>query len=82
MYIDDLAFDRTTMKRIRKVLDQGCTDPRIDLHSANQFNAQDGFINSACLYMEHMPYLDRLWLGEYFDYNASADYWMTEYLSE
>lgn len=78
LYIDDLAFDRTTMKRIRKVLDKGCPAPRIDLHSANQFNAKDGFINSACLYMEHMPYLDRLWLGEYFDYSASPDYWITE----
>lgn len=78
LYIDDLAFDRTTMKRIRKVLDANCPTPRIDLHSANQFNAKDGFINSACLYMEHMPYLDRLWLGEYFDYNAGPDYWLTE----
>ncbi len=78
LYIDDLAFDRTTMKRIRKILDAGCPAPRIDLHSANQFNAKDGYINSACLYMEHMPYLDRLWLGEYFDYNAGPDYWLTE----
>lgn len=78
LYIDDLAFDRTTMKRIRKVLDAGCSAPRIDLHSANQFNEKDGYINSACLYMEHMPYLDRLWLGEYFDYDAGPEYWLTE----
>lgn len=78
LYIDDLAFDRTTMKRIRKVLEAGCAEPRIDLHSANQFNEKDGYINSACLYMEHMPYLDRLWLGEYFDYEAGPDYWLTE----
>lgn len=78
LYIDDLAFDRTTMKRIRKILNAGCSAPRIDLHSANQFNEKDGYINSACLYMEHMPYLDRLWLGEYFDYNAGPDYWLTE----
>lgn len=78
LYIDDLAIDRTTMKRIRKVLENGCEEPRIDLHSANQFNDKDGFINSACLYMEHMPYLDRLWLGEYFEYDAGPDYWLTE----
>ncbi len=78
LYIDDLAIDRTTMKRVRRVLEKNCTEPRIDLHSANQFNKGDGFINSACLYMEHMPYLDRLWLGEYFDYSAKPDYWMTE----
>ena len=28
--------------------------------------------------MEHMPYLDKIWLGEYFDYNQGPDYWMTE----
>lgn len=78
LYVDDLAFDRSTMKRIRKVLESGNPEPRIDLHSANQFNSKDGFINSPCLYMEHMPYLDRLWLGEYFDYNAGPDYWLTE----
>ena len=78
LYIDDLAFDRNTMKRVRKVLDASGREARIDLHSANQFNKSDGFINSACLYMEHMPYLDRLWLGEYFDYSAAPDYWMTE----
>ncbi|MEG1635461.1 MAG: DUF6067 family protein, partial [Rikenellaceae bacterium] len=78
LYIDDLAIDRTTMKRVRKVLERNRPEPRIDLHSANQFNAKDGFINSAFLYMEHMPYLDRLWFGEYFKYEKSPDYWMTE----
>lgn len=78
IYIDDLAIDRTTMKRVRKVLEHHRPEPRIDLHSANQFNAKDGFINSAFLYMEHMPYLDRLWFGEYFKYEKNPDYWMTE----
>lgn len=78
LYIDDLAIDRTTMKRVRKVLESHRPDPRIDLHSANQFNSGDGFINSAFLYMEHMPYLDRLWFGEYFKYEKAPDYWMTE----
>ncbi len=50
----------------------------IDLHSANQFNPRDGFINSAMLYMEHFPYISRLWFGEYFDYSKPPDYFMTE----
>jgi len=50
----------------------------IDLHSANQFNVRDGFINSAMLYMEHFPYISRLWFGEYFDYGQGPDYWITE----
>jgi hypothetical protein len=78
LYIDDVAFDRTTMKRVRKVLDRGRPGALIDLHSANQFNPRDGFANSANLYLEHFPYLDRLWFGEYFDYNSQPDFWLTE----
>ena len=78
LYIDDVAFDRITMKRVRKILDRGGPDALIDLHSANQFNVRDGFANSANLYLEHFPYINRLWFGEYFDYNASPDFWMVE----
>ena len=66
------------MKRVRKILDEHRPDALIDLHSANQFNIRDGFANSANLYLEHFPYIDRLWFGEYFDYNASPDYWLVE----
>jgi hypothetical protein len=78
LYIDDVAFDRTTMKRVRKVLDRNRPGALIDLHSANQFNPRDGYVNSALLYMEHFPYIDRLWFGEYFDYDSKPDYWLTE----
>ena len=78
LYIDDVAFDRTTMKRVRKVLGRGRPGSLIDLHSANQFNIRDGFANSANLYLEHFPYLDRLWFGEYFDYNSAPDFWIVE----
>ena len=78
VYIDDLAFDRNTMKRIRRTLEQNRPEPRIDVHSANQFNPSDGYINSMFLYMEHMPYLDRLWFGEYFKYDKGPDYWLTD----
>ena len=78
LYIDDVAFDRTTMKRVRKVLDRNRPGALIDLHSANQFNPRDGFVNSAQLYMEHFPYINRLWFGEYFDYDSKPDFWLTE----
>ncbi len=78
LYIDDVAFDRLTMKRVRKVLDRNRPGALIDLHSANQYNVRDGFASSANLYLEHFPYLNRLWFGEYFDYNAAPDYWLTE----
>jgi hypothetical protein len=79
LYLDDVAFDRVTMKRIKRVLTQDGHPGIIDLHSANQYNPRDGFNNSANLYMEHFPYLNRLWFGEYFDYEKNGpDFFLTE----
>jgi hypothetical protein len=79
IYLDDVAFDRVTMKRVKRVLTMNGHPGIIDLHSANQYNKSDGFNNSANLYMEHFPYLNRLWFGEYFDYEKSdPDFFLTE----
>ncbi|MFC8130345.1 glycoside hydrolase domain-containing protein [Streptomyces sp. NPDC057302] len=86
LYLDDVAYDRTTMKRVRKVLSAtGDEPPLVDLHSCNQFREPDGFASSANLYAELLPYVDRLWLGELFDYDgadgsAGGDpaYWLVE----
>lgn len=79
IYLDDVAFDRVTMKRIKRVLTQDGHPGIIDLHSANQNDANDGWNNSANLYMEHFPYLNRLWFGEYFDYEHNTpDFFLTE----
>jgi hypothetical protein len=79
IYLDDVAFDRVTMKRIKRVLTRDGHPGIIDLHSANQYNPRDGYNNSANLYMEHFPYLNRLWFGEYFDYEKnSPDFFLTE----
>src|SRR6185503_15552268 len=34
--------------------------------------------SSANLYLEHFPFLNRLWFGEYFDYDSKPDYWLVE----
>ncbi len=78
LYIDDLAYDRTTMKRVRKVLDRGRPGSLIDFHSANQFGPHDGFGSCANVYLEHFPYLDRLWFGEYFNPDMPPDFWLVE----
>ena len=79
IYLDDVAYDRTTMKRIKRVLTQNGHPGIVDLHSANQYNNRDGFNNSANLYMDNFPYLNRLWFGEYFDYEKNTpDFFMTE----
>jgi hypothetical protein len=78
LYLDDLAFSRNTVKRIASVFNTHRESFVIDLHSANQYNNRDGYTNSALLYMEHFPYVSRLWFGEYFEYDLGPDYWMTE----
>jgi hypothetical protein len=78
LYLDDIAFSRETVKRLVTVLHEHRDEVVIDLHSANQFNVRDGFTNSAMLYMEHFPFVSRLWFGEYFEYGLPDDYWMTE----
>ncbi|HEY5085840.1 MAG TPA: glycoside hydrolase domain-containing protein, partial [Gemmatimonadaceae bacterium] len=79
IYLDDVAFDRTTMQRVRKVLDRRRPGALIDLHSANQYDPADGFASSANLYMEYFPYINRLWFGEGFDYvTTPPDYWLVE----
>jgi len=78
LYLDDIAFSRSTVKRIANIFYKQRGSYVIDLHSANQYNDRDGFINSAFLYMEHFPYVSRLWFGEYFEYDLAPDYWFTE----
>ncbi len=78
LYLDDIAFSRETVKRLVTVLHEHRDEVVIDLHSANQFNVRDGFSNSAMLYMEHFPFISRLWFGEYFEYDLDEDYWLTE----
>lgn len=78
LYLDDIAFSRETVKRMISVLHEHRDEIIIDLHSANQFNPRDGHINSAMLYMEHFPFISRLWFGEYFEYDRDEDYWLTE----
>jgi len=79
LYIDDVAFDRTVMKRARKVLDRARPGSLIDLHSWNHYNGRAGFASCANLYMESLPYVDRIWFGEGFAYNREKDdYWLVE----
>ena len=85
LYFDDVAFDRTTMKRVRKVLDAHHNGCSIDLHSWNYFknnNVDDarlaGWGNSMNLYIDNFAFIDRLWFGEGFDYDEDADFWLIE----
>lgn len=72
IYLDEIAYDRTTMLRARKVLGD---DGKIDHHAhIGAFSS-----SSATNYMELYPFINRLWYGEGFDYNTPrADNWLIE----
>jgi hypothetical protein len=73
LYLDDVSYDRHIIKRMRKIMNRlrpGCL---IDLHSCEPFS-----IGPANQYLEFFPFIDSLWFGEFFDYNAAPDYWLTE----
>ena len=74
IYLDDISFDRTVMKRARKILDQYATrGGLIDLHSWNEMNDMAGFASNALIFMDSLPYVDRMWFGEGHHYNVSAE---------
>jgi len=74
IYLDDVAFDRRTLKRMRKVLNQSKPDAMIDLHSNTGFAK-----GPAIQYTEFFPYVDKLWFGESFQYNdMPPDNWLVE----
>ncbi|HOX59750.1 MAG TPA: DUF6067 family protein [Candidatus Paceibacterota bacterium] len=74
LYLDDVAYDRTILKRVRKVLDRARPGCLIDLHSNTLFS-----IGPANQYTEFFPYVNRLWFGEGFNYDAmSPEQWLVE----
>jgi hypothetical protein len=78
VYIDDAALDRYTLLRARKVIDDNRPAGRIDLHSWNHFNDWAGWANCLNLYMDLLPFVDLLWIGEGRDYNRAPDHWLIE----
>lgn len=78
IYLDGVGYDRQIMKRIRKTMDRARPGCLIDFHSGNNFSPAYGLNNVYSLYMELLPYVDSMWIGEGFDHNESPDYYLTE----
>ena len=73
IYLDDISYDRTVMQRARRILDG---DPRgglIDLHSWNEMNGMAGHASCALIFMDSLPYVDRLWFGEGHHYEGPPE---------
>ncbi|MBI5705375.1 MAG: hypothetical protein HZC36_00110 [Armatimonadetes bacterium] len=74
IYLDDVTFDRRVLMRMRRVLAMGGREPMMDLHSNTGFS-----IGPANQYTEFFPFVDRLWFGESFNYDAMPpEQWLVE----
>ena len=78
IYIDDSALDRFTIRRARKLIDNNSPEGRIDMHSWNHFNKWAGFASCLNLYMDLLPYVDLVWIGEARNYDRMPDHWLIE----
>jgi hypothetical protein len=74
LYLDDVTYDRHILQRVRSVMSAEKPGCLIDLHSNTGFS-----IGPANQYAEFMPYVDRTWFGESFNYNAmTPDQWLVQ----
>ena len=78
LYIDGLAFGRSILQRVARVMAANRSDYRIKFHSGNNYDFSDWRCSVLCQYAEHLPYITDLWIGEMFDYNQPPDYWLVE----
>ncbi|MCC8170533.1 MAG: DUF6067 family protein [Parabacteroides sp.] len=75
IYMDDVSFDRTVMKRMRKIMNRYHPGALIDLHSNTGYS-----VGPANQYTDFFPYIDRLWFGESFRYNQmQPDEWFVTF---
>ena len=75
IYMDDVAFDRSVMKRMRKIIAKYRPVGLIDLHSNTGYS-----IGPANQYTDFFPYVDRLWFGESFKYDEmTPDEWLVTF---
>ncbi len=78
VYIDDSVLDRFTLRRARKLIDNNRPEGRIDMHSWNHFCQWAGFASCLNLYMDLLPYIDLVWIGEGRNYDRLPDHWLVE----
>lgn len=83
LYIDDVAYGKTIMRRVRRLFDKKKPKAKIDFHTCNHFfdtkELGFGLGHNMLMYMELFPYLDSLWIGEGYNYDETdGDYWLTE----
>jgi hypothetical protein len=77
-YIDGLAYDRDTTKRICRVMSKNKPSYTIKFHSGNNYDYAGRHASALLCYAEHLPYITDLMLGEGYSFSGSPDYFFTE----
>lgn len=78
IYLDGTALDRDALRRARKILDKNRPSALIDFHIWNNFREKGYYANGINLYMDLLPFIDHLWIGEGRSYDNMPDYWLVE----
>ena len=80
---DGIALDRSTMERVRKVMEIADNKPdgvRIDVHMDNMAACfGSSWLSPAQDFMLHFSFVDSLWMGEGVAYwEQDAEWWLLE----
>ena len=83
IYIDDTGNGKDVVRRVRRIFDRYNPDAKIDMHTCIHFSDSlalgFGFGHNMLMYMSIFPYIDSLWIGEGYNYDANdSDYLLLE----
>jgi hypothetical protein len=71
IYVDDSSIGRKTFQRARRILESRRPAPLIDMHMwRGMFEKHFGHTEPTTVFMENLPYFDRIWPGEDYKYNT------------
>ncbi|MBQ8178322.1 MAG: hypothetical protein IJ033_03925 [Clostridia bacterium] len=73
------SISRTTMERVAKCVTSKRTGTGvIELGISNRFNEKNGYTNSLSAYVDVLPFINKLYVGNGYDFSRDPDYVLTE----
>lgn len=80
IYVDDTSLGRKTFQRAKRLILEHSPEGLIDLHSWNgAWLERFGNHTPLLTYMPDLPYVDRIWLGEAFNYDEiDPEMWLID----
>ena len=73
------SISRTTMERVAKCVSSKKSGTGvIELGISNRYNEKNGYVNSLNAYVDVLPFINMLYVGNGFDFSRDPDYVLTE----